>query len=114
MEGSESGSLCRSLVIRVSGMSGGDGDIWLLFGIPEMRVFWSESRLPRCPSGKTLPCFYAGSASSGCFHGRTTCLRTLGPGADILLVRAGRTVSKRGMETRVMSSSEFYSYCIWI
>ena len=65
MEGSESRSLCRSLVIRVSGMSGGNGDVWLLFGIPEMRVFWSESRLLRCPSGETLPCFYAGST---CFY----------------------------------------------
>ena len=63
MEGSESRSLSRSLVIRVSGMSG--GDVWLLFGIPGMRVFWSESRLLRCPSGETLPYFYAGSATSG-------------------------------------------------
>ena len=65
MEGSESGSLCRSLVIRVPGMSGGDGDVLLLFGIPEMRVFWSESRLLRCPLGEVLPCFYAGSATFG-------------------------------------------------
>ena len=65
MEGFESRSLCRSLVIRFSGMSGGDGDVWLLFGIPGMRVFWSESRLLRCPSGETLPCFYPGSATSG-------------------------------------------------
>ena len=64
MEGSESWSLCCSLVIHVSGMSGGDGDDWLLFGIPGMRVFWSESRLLRCPLGETLPCFYAGSATS--------------------------------------------------
>ena len=65
MEGSESRSLCRSLVIRVSWMSGGDGDVWLLFGISEKRVFWSESRLLRCPLGETLPCFYAGSATPG-------------------------------------------------
>ena len=64
MGGSESGSLCRTLVNRVSGMSGGDGDVWLLFGIPGMRVFWSESRLLRCSSDETLPCFYARSASS--------------------------------------------------
>ena len=82
MEGSESRSLCRSLVIRVSGMSGGDGDVWLLFSIPGMRVFWSESRLLRCPSGEILPCFYAGFATSGWLSRAATCLRTLGPGAD--------------------------------
>ena len=65
MEGSESGSQCRSLVIRVSRMSGGDGDVWLLFSIPEIRVSWSEYKLLRYPSGETLPCFYAGSATSG-------------------------------------------------
>ena len=65
MEGSESRSLCRSLVIRVSGMSGGNGDVWLQFGIPGMRVFWSESRLLKCILGETLFCFYAGSATSG-------------------------------------------------
>ena len=65
MEGSESGSLCRTLVSCVSGMSGGEGDVWLLFGIPGMRVFRNQSRLLRCPSGETLPCFYSGSASAG-------------------------------------------------
>ena len=45
----------------------------------------------------------------GGFHGRATCLSTLGLGADILLVCAGRTGSRRGMETRVRSSSVFYS-----
>ena len=64
MEGSESGRLCRSLVSCISGMSSSDGDVWLLFGILAMRVFWSESRLLRCPSCETLPCFHARSASS--------------------------------------------------
>ena len=48
-EESESESLCRFLVARISGMWRGDGDLWVLFGILMMRVFWSESRLLRCP-----------------------------------------------------------------
>ena len=79
----------------------------MLFGIPGMRVFLSEPRLLRCPSGETLPCFYAGSATSGWLSRAGDVSSHSGPWDEILLVCAGRTGSRRGMETRVMSSCVF-------
>ena len=51
MEGSESRSLCRTLVIRVSGMSGGDGDVLLLFDIPGMGGFLERVQTSEMPFG---------------------------------------------------------------
>ena len=46
----------------------------------------------------------------GDFHGRETCLRTLGSGADILLVV--RVALKQVVETKIISLSVFFKVTV--
>ena len=73
MEGSGSRSLCRSLVIRVSGMSGGDGDVWLLsvadpenFGGGMIKILSTKPQKFGCAVNRRKA---RNSQWSGCFRG---------------------------------------------